>query len=156
MQKKPRENLLRFNWAARSFCDAVKGNRNNWQLDSIVPLATLSAFESQIASRYQNREGETLKTFEPTCSKRSKGRNRQSSMLRQIQLLFQIFSPCRNPASLLTRSSRSQEYQAPQDRIWVFQRWSQWCGNIRHVFHASINSSPYREPSILSACCMNI
>lgn len=33
--------------------------------DTIVPLATLSAFESQIASRYQSREGETLKTFEP-------------------------------------------------------------------------------------------
>lgn len=38
-----RENSLSFNWAARPFYDAVKGNRNNrnnWQLDTIVPLAT--------------------------------------------------------------------------------------------------------------------
>jgi len=65
-RKKLREDMLNFNWAAASVLCTVKGNRNNrnnWQLDTIIQLPMLSAFESQIAPRYQNREGETLKTF---------------------------------------------------------------------------------------------
>lgn len=99
--------------------DAVKGNRNNWHVDTIVQLAVLSAFESQIASRYQKswrRNVEILRN-----RRAPKAATNRQSMSRQIQLLFQLLlSPSVFSVSLLARLSRSWGYQSTEiisDRI---------------------------------------
>lgn len=107
-RKKSRENLLSLNWAASSFYDAVKGNRNNrkdWQPDTIVQLATLSALnlKSLLGIRIMKE-----KCWKP-ASRHSKSYNRRSGISRQIQLLFQIFPLRCRILSLFSQDRRDRE-----------------------------------------------
>lgn len=112
----------------------------------------LSAFESQIASRYQKS---WRRNVENLWSRRApRASTNEQSMSRQMQLLFQLFFLHR---SLFSQDCLDRGYQSTARSYLIVSRW--WwqfhrCGNICQDFYALINRrTSLWEPSISRLSC---